>query len=63
MSEIKYCDCNPDCGCRKRAEIELRKQIQRVRELHKEHPSENFCLECDSDYPCDTIDALDGVQS
>ena len=42
-----------------------RQAIKRVRELHKAYDHEGFtiskrCLECDNDYPCPTIKALDG---
>lgn len=38
-SEVEYCNCDPDCGCRGRADKEQRAAIKRVRELHKPVPS------------------------
>jgi hypothetical protein len=50
-----------------RVASEAEQAIENVRELHKAYDHDGFtiskrCLECDNDYPCATIKALDGDQ-
>lgn len=52
-------DCNPYREAYKAA-------IQRVRELHFEYYgdiADTYCGHCGTQYPCDTIRALDGEQA
>lgn len=40
---------------------EAQEAIQRVRELHRPDPKANgYCDECQTNYPCPTIQTLDG---
>lgn len=62
-------DWSVHAGIQSKQIVELSKSIKRVRELHQIHyngtacsccEGENECVHCGWNYPCPTIQALDG---